>query len=298
MSKTSYPKASMEAYAGTRFMYPSCQKNPSPARPQVIALAKEFLETITLAAVTTSMITARNTGKNLRLIGSPLDYLPKRMDWKKNSPSCGLVEFFTLQMTNDVQKLYLNINLALDNTPIEARAWNTEAALSQYNWPSLSRAWILICSQANTILQSMIKFDVLHGTRYENLYLEIGALVASAQSSKTPCIRSDAIVIIPGWLDARRETRIPINASVWIFTNIWRSQVILNEISTVGAGLAQAPSLSTGTNVSIELLHCAPIPATVAWSVGGCLGAKFLNRLNENSAEIRIARSISRKVNK
>jgi hypothetical protein len=247
--------------------------------PPVIGLAAEFLEAAMMAAVTASMITARGTGRSLRLIGPPLDYLPKQKSevarWFSNAPAV----FFTPHMTTAVQAFYTSLNAALLNTPDEADDWQLVETLTKHDWSALAQLWIPICAQAAAVLKLMIKFDVMYGTDHVNRYLEIELLVASAQSLGTPCIRSDNIVLVPGWLDFRRELRIPINAAV-------------------GAGLGQAPSLPVGTDLSLELPHCPLIRGAVMWSLGGHIGVRFLKRLNDDDIEFRAARSLCRKASR
>jgi hypothetical protein len=266
--------------------------------PPVIGLAAEFLEAAMMAAVTASMITARGTGRSLRLIGPPLDYLPKQKSevarWFSNAPAV----FFTPHMTTAVQAFYTSLNAALLNTPDEADDWQLVETLTKHDWSALAQLWIPICAQAAAVLKLMIKFDVMYGTDHVNRYLEIELLVASAQSLGTPCIRSDNIVLVPGWLDFRREVRIPINASIWLSTHNWRKHVLLKDISAVGAGLGQAPSLPVGTDLSLELPHCPLIRGAVMWSLGGHIGVRFLKRLNDDDIEFRAARSLCRKASR
>ena len=265
---------------------------------QAIALAIEFLSIALLTSVMVSMTTARTQGRKLKLIGPVGDYMPSPPPSFERTITLNPKAFFTLELSRQVGGLYSAIELARTVSPGSAEDWQSDDTTSKTDWKMLSSIWQPLNQQVEATLQAINKFDLFFGTDHASRSLEIQHVARCAAHGETPCIRSDDIVLIPGWLDLRKETRIPVGATVWMTTQNWRQRVTLKDLSVAGAGLASCPSLAMGADVKIELPSGVPLHGSVMWSIGGNIGVRFTARLTENDPAYLSVRTLSRRTNR
>jgi hypothetical protein len=267
---------------------------PNTGHPGV-SLAIEFLGLALRTAVTTSMITARKQGGKLKLIGPVDDYLPGTPIEFERLSATNKGIFFTPELSCQVVELYAAIDVARRASPACTEHWLCDISETNIDWGSLNALWQPLNHRVGLTLRVMNKFDLLFGTDHASRSLEIQHVVECAGLGETPCIRSDGIVLIPGWLDLRTEARIPVGASVWLTTQNWRQRVTLKDLSVAGAGLASCPSLTLGADVTIELPSGNPLHGSVMWSIGGNIGVRFRSRLPETSSVYQSIRTLSRR---
>jgi PilZ domain len=259
------------------------------------ALSVEFLSVALLAAVTASMATARTQNRELRLIGPIEDYLGgPRPVFSKHIGSLD-VSANIEPLTICLDEFYTQLDRARLATPTEPDAWQSASVHAGVNWLALAVEWRQLCCEAGHILSALAKMDVLNDAAQAKRLFGIERIVNDAMLGDIPCVRSDDIVIIPGWLDQRRDERIPINITVWIETKFGRQRALLRDMSMSGLGLESCPSLPLGADIKVELSNGTSMSGFAIWSHGGQVGARLAERLTSQSPVLRAALLLSRK---
>ncbi len=259
------------------------------------ALSVEFLGVALLAAVTTSMATARTQNRELRLIGPIEDYLGGPRPVFSTHIGNLDVSANTQPLIIGLEEFYAQIDRARLATPTELDAWHSASAPAGVDWPELAIEWRQLCCKAVFILRAIAKMEFLNDAGQSKRLIGIERIVDDAMLGGIPCVRSDDIVIIPGWLDQRRDERISINISVWIETKCGRQRALLKDMSLSGLGLGSCPSLPLGAGVKVELSDGTSMDGFAVWSHGGQVGVKLAERLNRQSPALRAALLLSRK---
>ena len=131
------------------------------------------------------------------------------------------------------------------------------------------------------VLLVLLELDLLGRTDQIPRLLEIEGLVKTARYGGTPCVRSDGHVLIPGWLDRRRDRRVPVGISVMIECTRGRVRSVLNDLSITGLGLTSCPSVAIGSELSVEMPNGRILTGLVAWSTGSNVGISFREPLAE-----------------
>jgi hypothetical protein len=258
------------------------------------ALATEFLTSALLTAVTTSMVSANAGQRQFKVIGPIVDYLPALPETFAGLTGDYDARFFTPTLTKSLAAYYTQLRRALAVTPNDTESWTGSAATRTTDWGKMTTVWQPLCGEARLMLLALCEFDLLTDTDQEPRLLEIAQLIKMARYGGTPCIRSDGIVIVPGWLDGRREVRIPIGATVWIETRHGRQRSVLKDMSLNGMGLSSCPTLAIGNEITVTLPNGTPVQGIVTWCHGGFVGARFAQRMTEADPAYRSALLLSR----
>jgi len=222
-----------------------------------------------LSAVIASVVTALSKGSSVRMIGNPADYLPPE------------------RLTDERPEVFFDDNLAAHLRDIRRQtkfaANLTRPSLDDFfagmktcsDFTPLKDLWEPVCGQVRLLL--LVVAD-LPETRYSNQIariLEVESLVKRARYGETPCIRTDGMVIVPGWIDQRREPRFTVNISVICNFSKKRVRVVLKDLSITAAGLCSCPTVPVGTAIAIELPNARILDGRVIWSQGTNIGVRF-----------------------
>jgi hypothetical protein len=260
---------------------------PEPGLRVSVTLASEFLTTALFVAVTTSIVNARAEGRKLRLASEISMYLPKPPQAFGGAMVADAAAFFDHNLTGHLLRIYQHLELALQITPSATDAWMNDSPASSLSWKELGNVWLPLCGEMRLMLLTLTELDMLRQSEHLPRLLEIEALIKSARYGSTPCIRSDGFFFVPGWLDRRRDRRVPIGISVMIDYGAGRHRVTLSDISSSGVGLTLCPSIQPGCSISIELPNNKVLGGTVKWSNGGSVGVLFAEPLIETDPLFR-----------
>jgi hypothetical protein len=265
-------------------------RRPSANQPEqrlYFSLAAEFLTTSQFISVTASMATARKQGRRIRFGADASAYLPKEPEIFHRASNDEPAIVFDENLTARLLSVYQQLAAALKLTPMRTVDWTENILLSEQDWTELCSIWQPLCGEAHKLVSVLAKLEILRGSDQLPRLLEIEALTKSASEGGTPCVRSDGLVLIPGWLDRRRDRRIPIGVSVLIEHGRRRQRVTLSDVSINGIGLSSCPSITSGTAMSVELPNGRSLKGQVAWSSGGNIGLKFTEPMSESDPLFR-----------
>ena len=186
---------------------------PSPSAGTIdystLSLVSEFLTTALFIVVTTSMVGVRARGRTLSFTGDISAYLPQRPEIYSALSSSDPDAFFDRQLSGHLRHIYQQAAFARQLLPTATESWLGSKPADPVNWSALHLAWQPLCGEVRMLLLTLIELDMLRGSDQVPRLLEIEALTKAARYGGTPCIRSDGAVFVHGWLDARRERRIP-----------------------------------------------------------------------------------------
>ena len=246
-------------------------------------LVVELLTTALFTTVTISMLNAKVQRRTLRFVGPVATCLPEEPGSLSELASTRPDAFFSESLTMELDKAYEQLRFALSVTPRDDLSWSSEDVnRGAPKWAELKNFWQPLAVATRMILMVLEELDlVLWSDQIPRLF-EIEGLLKSATSGGTPCVRADGLVFVPGWLDRRRERRVPLGISVWIDSARGRQRVLLNDLSVSGLGLAQCQSLELDSAVSAELPNGRILEGAVIWSYGGNIGLRFFEPLNES----------------
>lgn len=270
---------------------------PADHNALAINLASEFVTTALFAAVVASMASARAAGRTLRIVGDVAAYLPPAPKLFLGAENDASARFFGMRLTGDLSQLYKHLALAMTMTPNSADAWSSETPDASSTWKDLTDVWQPLCSQMRLLLLVLLELDLLGASDQVPRLLEVESLTKAARYGGTPCIRSDGQVIIPSWLDKRRDRRIPVGVSVLIAGPCGRLRATLNDMSTAGLGLGPCPSFPVGTELSVELPNGRSLAGIVAWTHGGHIGLRLEKPLAESDPIFRTLMTLRRAAN-
>jgi hypothetical protein len=262
--------------------------------PLALTISTEFLTLALLTAVTTGMIAARSNGHAVRLGGPVKKYLPEPPAEFRNLVNSEEAGFFSRSLTLGLEDFYAQLTEVRQNTPLDAATWATDGKATSVDWPELGGRWLPLCRKARLILLTLCECELLRGTDQDARLFEIEGLAKNACYGGTPCIRADGMVMVPGWLDHRRDTRIPVGTAIWIHTKSGRHRAVLKDVSAAGFGLSACPSLTVNAEVVAELPSGTTIHGVVVWSHGGNIGLRLADRLSATSPVFRIVMAMSR----
>jgi PilZ domain len=263
-----------------------------------VTIASEFLTTALFAAVTTSIVNARAEGRKLRLASEISMYLPKPPQAFGGAMVADDAPFFDHKLTGYLRRIYQHLDLALQVTPRATNVWMNDNPSSCLSWKELANVWLPLCGEMRLMLLTLTEFNMLRHSEHLPRLLEIEALTKSARYGGTPCIRSDGFVFVPGWLDHRRDRRVPIGITVTIDYGAGPHRVTLSDISSSGVGLTLCPSLRPGCSISIQLPNNQVLGGTAQWSNGGSVGVLLTEPLIETDPLFRFILGLRRVADK
>jgi PilZ domain len=253
----------------------------SPADVLTANLASEFLTTALFAAVTTSMVTALAAGRQIRFNGNVSTFFPRRPELFPSVMMQSQDVFLTHRLTGELSRLYQQVAFALEMTPYTNEAWRGTASDVTPDWRQLTQVWHPLSGEFRMFLLLLADMEPIRSSVQVSRLLEIEGLVKSARYGGTPCVRSDGVVFVPGWLDRRSDRRVPVGISVRLDCGRGYQRVTLNDISVSGAGLSSCPSLKSGTQITLELPNGRILNGHSAWCHGNTVGVRFSHPLNE-----------------
>jgi hypothetical protein len=275
------------------------QRGAEPADRTAFAvnLASEFVTTALFSTVVTSMSSARAAGRTLRIVGDVPAYLPPAPKLFLGAENDARSMFFSTRLTGDLSLLYKHLALAMTMTPTTADSWSAATPHVSSTWKDLTDVWQPLCSQMRLLLLVLLELDLLGSSDQVPRLLEVESLTKAARYGGTPCIRSDGQVIVPSWLDKRRDRRIPVGVSVMIAGPSGRLRATLDDMSTAGLGLGSCPSFPVGTGLSVELPNGRALAGAVAWTHGGHIGLRLDKPLSEKDPIFRTLLALRRAAN-
>jgi hypothetical protein len=244
------------------------------------ALIAEFLGSAKLAAVVTSMVTARRAGRKLQYIGSIEAYAPADplIFPAVGAGLSGPIPYPAL--FHSLHEYYMRQAFVSALSRLPPDAWNCGDKPSIAEWTELEDAWCCVCSTATIVMHHIPEVRSMDDPAAQYRLASLHRLVNAAKMSESPCVRSDGTVFVPGWLDRRRQERRTVGCKVWLETGGVRERATLHDISMGGMGLAFCKTFPVGTEVAAQLPNGRRLVGNVAWSHEDRMGATFARPLS------------------
>ena len=92
---------------------------------------------------------------------------------------------------------------------------------------------------------------------------------------RAPCIRIDGAVIVPGWIERRKQLRREVDRPAQLSVNGIPHEMTLRDISVGGVGLEGHASVKPGDLVNIALDSGVNVQGVAVWNRDGRVGVKL-----------------------
>jgi hypothetical protein len=152
-------------------------------------------------------------------------------------------------------------------------------------------AWRRVCSAAVAVIECL---DALLGTDVpaEGPAGPGGngrtlALLRAASHGGTPCLDADGRVMVPGWAERRRESRLALNVVASAIVGERTLAAIIRDASPSGLGLTLSSPAKPGEAISVRLADGRALDGIVAWAVGRRAGVRLERRLQPGDLATR-----------
>ena len=248
----------------------------------LVSLTSELLTTALFTVVATSCIMRRARNLPLKFPGQFAALLPVAPELFPSLYSDDPAVFFDEQLTAHLKRIYQHLHFALQMMPADCGEI-VDGSGTMTTWTGPEETWRLLCGEMRMMMLILSDVEEVRQSGELARLFEIESLLKTATYGGSPCVRPDGNVVVPGWLDRRRERRIPIGISVMVEFGQNRQRVTMNDMSISGFGLAGCPSLASGTEITIEIPSGKKLAGSVAWSLGGKIGVRLHERLIEGS---------------
>lgn len=106
------------------------------------------------------------------------------------------------------------------------------------------------------------------------------SLLRSSARGGWPCIARDGQISIPNWAEQRTEERRTINIKATVSAGSAKTPVILQNVTTLGFGLACSVSFKPLSELIIDLPDGRAVVAYVRWAQSGKVGVRLLEPLS------------------
>ena len=144
-------------------------------------------------------------------------------------------------------------------------------------------SWRRVCS-ATLDLHSRIASEVAVGRPafFSEREEQTLSLVRTAARGGWPCMGRDGQISIPDWAERRTEQRRTVNLNAAISIGSVKYPVILENVTTLGFGLASSMWFKPLSEVTVELPDGRCMIAYVRWAQNGKVGVRLLEPLDLN----------------
>lgn len=241
-----------------------------------------FVSSICIVAAT-SIFRSLSHKRHVRLSAEATRYLPWPPVLFQTLPRDVAVQQLGLSTVDHLTDIYARLVALLKELPA-TDDWLTQSAASPDEWKQRADRWADLCGEVRLFILVLCDGSSIPGFRKWARGLEIEGLLKSARYGGTPCLRSDGVIITPIWFDERREPRIPMNLTTSFECGGVTTRVVLRDLSLSGYCVVSAPSLPTGSVVTLTLPTGHQLRGRVMWSCGGSLGIKSDVLLDEAGA--------------
>ncbi len=242
------------------------------------SILNEFYSSAKLTATFASIVSAKAAGRPLVLVGQRNAFVPVNpLIFPAATNGLATVQACST-LIDALQSYYSFVSFAraLSDTP----AFDLpDLASSHREFAQLENVWLKACGLANLVLHNVYGVERLDDPARKAILFSIQQLIIEAKNGKSPCVRSNGTVFIPGWIEERREDRQSRGLRVWIEAEGQREPATLQDISTGGMGLAFCETRPVGSQIIVELADGRRLCGIVTWASNKRIGARFLQPL-------------------
>lgn len=257
---------------------------PKDCRGLHAALAQEAHDTALLVAATGSIVNAIVACKRPQLRASMATYLPAQPTLFPAAISSNSVsEALTPQTIQGMSAFYSIVAFARAATYNYTAKREPGGITGPISMETLSEAWQSAAMQAIGVLTTVGFLDKKSGlfeaTDDNSASLRLVEMLWGVTAGRSPCVRIDGAVIVPGWIERRSHLRREINAPATMTLNGVRQRVTVRDMSAGGVGLEGGESVQPGDTVSIALGSGVKFDGVAVWNRDGRVGIKLSSPL-------------------
>lgn len=246
------------------------------------ALIAELVNAARLAAVVTSMATARRLDLQLRFPGAFRAYLPQLPHVFQCSSATGTILTLREDCATSLQEFYSRVAFMSAISDLPADEWRRGSGLTNAEWRDLEDAWCRVCALASIAMHHMIDVSIDLDTFSPRQLYYIQRIVVAAKDGERPCVGSDGTVIVPGWYDRRQHERRILDWPISLEVDGQCEHGTLRDVSISGMGLSVSRFHPVGTQLIAHLQSGRRLAGRVQWSGNNRLGATFTSPLAQS----------------
>jgi hypothetical protein len=288
--KEMLPHAATKA-AATMVRYRS--KRPSAkvdSRGLHAALAQEAHDIALLVAATGSIVNAIVACKRPQLRTCMATYLPVQPTlYPAAISSNSASEALSTQAVQAMSAFYNIVSFARSATLSYSAKREPGGVTGPISMETLAEAWQSAAMQAIGVLTAVGYLDKASGLFASSgdnaAALRLIEMLWGVTVGRSPCVRIDGAVIVPGWIERRAHLRREINAPATLSTNGTRQKVTVRDMSAGGIGLEGGDSVQPGDAVNISLGTGVKFDGVAVWNKDGRVGVKLSSPLKSPVAE-------------
>jgi hypothetical protein len=246
----------------------------------LVALAQEAHDTALLVAATGSIVNAIVSCKRPQLRTCMATYLPTPPTLFPISIGAdGANSTLPTQTIQGLIAFYSVIAFARSATLSYSAKREPGGVTGPISMETLGEAWqsaamhgIGTLTQLGFLDTSSVLFE---GGRDNSAVMRLVEMLWGVTVGRSPCVRIDGAIIVPGWIERRAHLRREINAPGTMLWNGKRRNIMVRDLSASGIGIEGGEGVVPGDNVSVSLGTSMKFDGVAVWNNDGRVGIKL-----------------------
>lgn len=246
-----------------------------------VALAQEAHDIALLVAVTGSIVNAIVAGRRPQLRTSMAAYLPGQPSLF--TASIGSDTASTALTPPTVQSLiafYGLVNFARSATLGYSAKREPGGIAGPISMETLGEAWQAAATQAIGTLSLLGYLDgdsiLFSEGRDYAAATRLVEMLWGVTLGRSPCVRIDGAIIVPGWIERRTHLRREINAPGVLTVRGTQQRVVVRDLSAGGIGVEGAKAVAPGDRVRVSIGDGMHFDGAVIWQRENRIGVKLI----------------------
>ena len=245
-----------------------------------MALAQEAHDVALLVAATGSIVNAIVSGRRPQLRNCVATYLPSQPTLFPSSLSSNAAsEALSTAAIQRLSSLYSIVAFARSVTlNYSAHRETGSTTTGPIGLDTLGEAWQSAAMQAIgvlTILGFIDKSAPSDTSADNSASLRLAEMLWGVTLGRSPCVRIDGAVIVPGWIERRSQARREINVPATLRANGRVQDVTVRDLSAGGVGIEGGDSVQPGDAVNVALGNGVQLEGVAVWNRSGRVGVKL-----------------------
>lgn len=243
------------------------------------ALAQEAYDISLLVAVTGSIVNSIVASRRPQLRTSMAAYLPTPP--LLFPASVGNATVATAMAVTTIQSMisfYGLVAFARSATLAYTVKREPGGVAGPISMETLGEAWQAAATQSIgvlTVLGYLDKSSVVNDGKNNIPAARLIEMLWDVTLGRSPCVRVDGAVVIPGWIERRGHLRREVNAPATLSIGGQRQTVTVRDLSAGGLGLEGGDNVKPGDHVSISLGTGINLDGVAVWTRDGRVGVKL-----------------------
>jgi PilZ domain len=272
--------SSGRAGAGTARRRAMRRTTPADARGLHAALAQEAHDAAILVAATGSIVNAIVACKRPQLRTCMATYLPPQPTLFPSAISSSAAsKALSTEAVQGLSSFYSVTAFARSATLSYSARREPGGITGPISMETLGEAWQSAAMQGIGVLATMGFLDAESGlfekTGDNTASLRLVEMLWGVTAGRSPCVRIDGAVIVPGWIERRTHLRREINAPATLSHNGANQKVTVRDLSAGGIGIDGGVGIEPGDEVNVSLGGGVRFEGVAIWNRDGRVGVKL-----------------------